>query len=332
MLSPANNLFVSQTVGKLSQADSVVPLSLSPFCSELLHRCRADKDVLSASAYLMEALKRDFVDELENCDGTPALSPAPKRIASVIFGNGPRDLIETVEIQKNDWYAFSRIFLGGEGSFVEDLLRKLGELLGVGDFLFHYPATGSVTLRFPPAQVFLGALAVFGDGPRAQPTSEPSTAAEVREMMADDRRPWRLDVLPYDVHGRKAMHPLIGSLHDLLHLLRLRLIPREVRTDLIVLFDSLQRVAAPADRRSEIAEVVLEGPFEDQMDRRNFSTSILYERLFRQVNAYLGRVTTDEIKLFVGEFYDRLREDLRGHPRAREVLHAFAKEIYRKRA
>ena len=37
-LSPANSLFVAQTLAKLDRADSVVPLSLQPFCSELLVR------------------------------------------------------------------------------------------------------------------------------------------------------------------------------------------------------------------------------------------------------------------------------------------------------
>ncbi len=332
-LSPANGLFVAQMIENIPLADSVVPLTLQPFCSELLQKCRTDDDVLLASQYLMQSLEKDFLEELDYCNGQASHRPAPSRAAAALFGKGDRELIDVVEIPKNDWYVFGRNFLNREGPFFEDLLRKLGEFLGVPDFLFEYRPSGPVVLRFPPPSAYLGALAVFGEeqAMRVQPTAAASTAREVRDLLADNRRPWRLDAIPYEVHGRKAQHPYIGALHDLLHILRLSRIPASIRSDLVAVFDCLQRVSVAVPRRDEIEEIALEGPFDDQMDPRHFSAALLYERLFRQMNVYLGRETAEEVKGFVDDFYGRLREGFNGHPRGKAVLHAFAKEVYRKR-
>lgn len=330
-LTAANSLFVSQTLSKLSHVDSVAPLDLQPFCSELFTRCRKDADVIASSQYLAHALERDFVDELENCSGTTSLMPAPPRVGTALFQDGLQDLIEVVTMAKEDWYDFANIFLRGDGPFFEELSRKVGELLGVGDFFFHYPASGPVILRLVPPPVLLGGLGVFDWDCRGQPTSEASTAEEVRAMTLEGRRPLRLDLFPYEVHGRKDKHPYIGALHDFLHILRLRRIPRTIRSDMAAIFDALGKTSAEIPRRRDIEEVVLEGPFDDQMDRRMFSESILYERLFRQVNAYLGAETSEPVKAFVEDFYRHLREDLGGHPREKPILDAFAREIYRGR-
>ncbi|HSA59328.1 MAG TPA: hypothetical protein VLJ37_06545 [bacterium] len=333
-LSAANGLFVAQMLEKIPLADSAFPLALQPICSEVLQKSRTDEEVLRASQYLMQSLEEDFLDELDYCGGQASHRPAPSRAAAALFGKGERELIDVVKISKNDWYAFGRIFLNGEGPFLEDLLRKLGEFLGVRDFLFEYLPSGPVILRFPPPSAYLGALAVFGDGQAmgVQPTATASTALEVRAFLMENRRPWRLDAAPYDVHGRKAQHPYIGALHDLLHALRLARIPAAIRRDLVAVFDCLQKVGVSVPRRDGIEEIALEGPFDDQMDARHFSPGLLYERLFRQMNAYLGRESTEDIKSFVDDFYARLREDFEGHPRGKAVLHAFAKEVYRKRA
>ena len=119
---------------------------------------------------------------------------------------GRQDLIEEVEIPKVDWQAFGHIFLQDEEPFVESLFRRVGELMGVEDFLFESPARGPLFLRFLPPAVFWGALNAFD----LQPVSEPGT---------ETRRPLRLDVLPYEVHGRKNMHPYIGALYDLSRIL-----------------------------------------------------------------------------------------------------------------
>lgn len=333
-LSPANGLFVARMLEKIPLADSVVPLALQPICSELLRKCRADDEVLRASQYLMQSLERDFLEELDYCGGQASHRPAPSRAAATLFGKASGELIDVVEIPKNDWYAFGRIYLGGEGPFLEDLLRKLGDFLGVPDFLFEYRPAGPVVLRLPPPSAYLGTLAVFGEGQamRVQPTAAASTAPEVRDMLAEHRRPWRLDAMPYDVHGRRNQHPYIGALHDLLHVLRLARIPAPVRLDLVAVFDCLRRVSVAVPRRDEIEEIALEGPFDDQMDARHFSAALLYERLFRQMNAYLGRETTGAVEEFVDDFYARLQEGFAGHSRGKAILNAFAKEIYRKRA
>lgn len=333
-LSPANTLFITQMLGKIPLADSAFPLAYQPICSDLLQNCRTDEEVLRTSRYLMQTLEVDFLEELDACGGNASSRPAPAREAAALFKKGDRELIHVVEIPKNDWYAFGRIFLNGAGPFVEELLRKLGEFLGVGDFLFEYLPSGPVVLRLPPPSAYLGALAVFGEDQAmdVQPTCGASTAREIRDLLKENLRPWRLDAAPYDVHGRKEQHPYVGALHDLLHVLRLARIPAAIRQDLVAFFDSLQMVEAPVPRRDEIEEIVLEGPFDDQMDARHFASGRFYERLFRQMNAYLGRETTESVKGFVGDFYGRLSEGLRGHPREKEILHAFAKEVYRKRA
>lgn len=331
LLNPADAAFVSRMLDSVTLADSVVPLSYQSVCVELLGSCHSASDVLRTSHYILSALERDFLEELDTCGGKASHRPAPSAAAAALFGKRGNELIDVVEVSKNDWYAFEKIFLSGQSVFFEELLRKLGELLGVRDYLFEYRPSGPVVLRFPPPSAYVGALTVFGDGSdlKLQPTCGPSAPDEVRDLLEKNYRPLRLDVTPYEVHGRKEQHPYVGALHDLLHGLRLARVPAENRSDLVRFFDALQRTAVDVPRLGEISEVLLEGPFDDQFG--NFSADVFYERLFRQVNSYLGGESTKAVRLFAGDFYARLREEFAGHPREKTVLNAFAREVYRKR-
>ncbi len=281
------------------------------------------------ATFFDESLRTDFIEKLEQAGGVASSVPLPRAAATYFHAGTITPTIE-VKINRDRWYSFGRSFLNGAFPFVEELLLKTDELLGLGGFLFDYEKS-FFTLRFVPQALFMSASIYFGGNAPVlgEPTCGLSLLSEVRDLFSDDKRPVNLDTVPYQVHGKGPVLPYIGALHDWLHILRSTRVPQPFRRDQVLLFDAASAIPQKISRGEEVLEAFLDGPSQDQLE--GFSGYLFYQHLFRLVNAYLAPVDVSKPERdFAVSFGRELLTRLEGHPRREMMLGAYSWEIYRK--
>jgi hypothetical protein len=226
----------------------------------------------------------------------------------------PRHLLESALIFNDDYL------------MMKEFTENIGPLLGFPGALYDERKEG-VYFRFFPNPILMGAAEwIGGKGAVGREVSAEETSPTVMfELRSRNMRPFRLSTYRYSIHDLEEVHPFLGALHDLFHIIYLSVINAGTRGAIWLFGDAIADVTKGLYPPESLQELFVDGP---DLTRGRSPRAIVTSAVREVARDYVQALRRVEVQQgFVRLLKKSLERRLKNHPERENMMAAFQEQL-----